>query len=661
MSTIFLLVTLFFGWSFTVLILGEKRLHVILPITIIVGINGYNLFLNIFSYFLPINTSIWFVGAIMLIFDLLAALIFAKKLRSIERSLFSSKRQIILFSVAIFISLLSTLVAVKSLALDDLFIGHIPLAHTIAAGNFPVMDPTSPDRVLSYHYAPDLLAAAINIITGMPIWLAYDFQVFLFTGSFFLLLFVLVYEISNSYWPAIISAFSFVYGFGLEWLYFFGRGLPTLWHKYILHEDVLYPWKFLADMAFPKLNTAYFFGLNNHTVAMGMPVLFLAIYLFVKAIKETNGKKAYLLALTAGIFYGYGALILETYWVIIFIAFVVLALVFFVGKKWPPLKDFTAFIKTRNFFALTAVVLVAGLFMAFLQGGVLSALLHDSDREPLTLVKSWADFAILNLAPNPAMADNSDTFIRLFSFDFFVQFGLPLLLIIPALYYFWKKAKGEELFIGLMGVGAFVIPFIFRLPTRPWEVSRFFTFAMPVFSLLAALYLCFKYQEVLTKKAKVFVAVMLVLISISGIASQTMFAITSLDSFGKIKPLVKKPSEPNSLEQKAVDWIMASTTQNDRFFPYDPDFVRWTGRFTPGYFAYFTFNLRQKEKAAYAAMTDSCDKSGFQFFGVNYLYVTPSFPIKDKEACFRTLGAKEVFASGNGDKAVKIYKIGFDL
>ena len=627
----YLAVCMLFGYCISRFLLRFREFYQLLPLSILIGLGGNIFFLNLISYLIPVQSAVWAV----LLFMLIASLFLLLKTRDATPTSnnFGNRKTSVLVAVAIAISSLSGLVAIKSLALDDFFMGHMPLASTIVAGNFPVMDPSAPDKILSYHYGAELMSANLSILTGMPIWLAYDIQIFLFTGSLFLMLFALVYFLCQSYWAAIVGAALFLYGDGLQWINFFTKGIPALWRRYILHENIPAFWKWVTDLAFPKLNTSYIFLMNNHSLALGMPVLILVLFLYFMALRESETRRSWIYAISAGIAYGFSALNIETYFSILFIAFGLSLLI----------------VRTRKHITITLSVMTVGLLLALFQGGILSSIINNQERDAIVPIQSVNDFMILNLAPNPAKIDNSDTFIKLFSYEFFVQFGLPIILIIPAIWYFYKRRAGSFLLLALAGLGAFAVPFLFRYPVRPWEMSRFFSLAVPLFALLSGVWLMQIMRESvdISAKRKYVILILTFLLGASGLLSQTIFAVSNLDRFGSIGPLITCLPVPDPADATAYKWIQTNTTLKDIFFPPPEEFVRHTGRFTPGAYPYFTFRGHEEEQRQYDKIVNTCDPAALAFFKINYMYVSPANPLSKPLECMNILNARLVYnASG---------------
>jgi hypothetical protein len=410
-------------------------------------------------------------------------------------------------------------------------------------------------------------------------------------------------------------------------------------------------------VAFPKLDTSYIHGMHNHSTAIGVPVILAALWVYLKAFKKATGRQSLWYILIAGVLYGYAALELETFFVISLLALLTMILVKLISVKWSYLGETFSIVLDKNFIRYTLILIIISLAMAGLQGGILTTIFHDTDRDHVSLVSSPSDFITLKLAPDPNHLDNPTTFIYLFSPDFFIQFGLPLLLIVPATIYFWKKRNGEALLLATIGWGALAVPFLFRYPSRNWELGRFFLLAIPIFSLLTGWYLMAKYELAVSKKLKSLIIIAVFFIGFTGVLSQLIFSVSSLDRFGQLGPLFMKPPEPTGLDIKAFQWIKANTTLQDRFFPYDPDFIRLTGRFTPGAYLYFTFNSRNVERGWYDQLVTNCSTDSIKFFKIDYFYVTPTFPINRLDSCLAKLDAQLVYEQKDGSDFRQIYRI----
>ncbi|MDP3727496.1 MAG: hypothetical protein Q8R35_02540, partial [bacterium] len=118
------------------------------------------------------------------------------------------------------------------------------------------------------------------------------------------------------------------------------------------------------------------------------------------------------------------------------------------------------------------------------------------------------------------------------------------------------------------------------------------------------------------------------------------------------------------LEERAYQWIREHTTLADRFFPYDKNgtkFIRETGRFLPGEINLTTKETHHGQKAAYRAILDSCDASGFREMQIAYVYVSPDFPADaenfEMQCLVRKLGAELVYHDEQAGDFRRMYRL----
>ncbi|MFZ2522331.1 MAG: hypothetical protein WAX25_02450 [Minisyncoccia bacterium] len=483
---------------------------------------------------------------------------------------------------------------------------HIAFAHTISEGNFPMVDPTSPDHPFAYHYGSDLLTAGMYKIAGGPLlWLAFNLQIVFFLFGILLILFTIAYDFSKNFYKALICSVFFVFVSGLQFLNLFLEGFPVLYQKFFLNTEVVAQWKFVASAVFPPLNTSYVFGMHNHSLAMGMPLLLLVLYLYFKFHHslDYSNKGNLVVAVFSGLFFGLSALSVETYFGVFAIAFILLFL-----KQ-------AVIDKRLNFYII--VILFVGFFTAFLQGGVLTHIFDSSDGSTkLVFVKSLHDLINWNLSINQPGIIDPNSITRVFSLNFIIQFGLSIFLIIPALIHYRKNEK--ILFLGVIGLGAFFAPVLFHYTERPWEMTRFFTLALPFFAYVVGMYFVDLYDKGFPRWI---IYLSSVFIIITGLFSQVMFMLTPLDNFGAISvPFVGGLMEPTQAKKDLYEWIDKNTTINDRFFPYNTDIMTYTGRFTPGY-SLISFSSRNKDFENYNSILSSCSQQTLGILKITHIVV----------------------------------------
>ena len=550
LALFFLAVTILFGFFISPYFLRERRIFVLAAFAPVLGINGYVFFVNIVSYFVPVRMTFWLV--LLAMFGASVAM-YARLRNRGERSPatadLSSRQLRALFAAAAIVSLLSGVVALRTLMPDDLFPGHLPLVSTISQGNFPVMDPSEPDYPMAYHYGPDLLAAALQNVAGIPGWLGYDIQTILFSGMTLLAAFVLALYLTASFRTSFIAALLLLYGGGFAWLNLF-QGIAPLWRKFVWGGEVLAPWKFLASSAIPNFDSSAVTSLN-HTTIMGVPVMLLAVYFYFLAL-DARGRGRMSLAVLSGLLFGYLALILETNFVILLIAF--LAALAYGLQRFLSRSSLSP---GAGIFAPTAMAIGIGIVLAFTQGGFLSTFGTSGEGQSFVFAGNFWN------------SDVTDKGVLPFRLKFFQEFGLPLLLFVPAVIFYRRRKK--ILFLALVAAGAFVAPLAIHYAPSPQNMERLFGLSTPLFSFIAGLFLGEVGPRISAYAgptfAKYFVFAIVGMMLATSLTFQAVHMATPVGYIGKLdRPFFDIPPSPDLIDRKAYEWIARNTTIRDRFF-----------------------------------------------------------------------------------------------
>ncbi len=644
---LFLGVTISFGYVASRLFLEDQRISVLAPFSILIGLGGYMFFVNAVSYLIPIRETIWLVLGAFCVF--VAYYIYEKEMAWLKPTHDFSKRELqILFGLALLVSMISGVVQLRAYDTDD--IGHSAFASTVSEGNFPVMNPVNPDFHLSYHYGPDLLAAATHNVTGMP-WLQnYDVQTFFFSGATFLLAFLLAFLISGSFYTSIVVALFFFYGSGLLLLNI-ANGFSPLYHRYVLGEPVVGQWKFIADMLWPKISNFYTYAIRNHTSVMGTPIMLAVVYLYFKCVDENHAKMKD--AILIGLLLGGLALSLET-------SFVILAFVLALVLLWKiyllaTSKDHALRHQSSAGVRLIAGILLVGSVVAALQGGILSAPIANIDTKQAVAPSNVPMFSLNKNPLELVIGSATEDAVPLYSPVFLKEFGLLLLLFPIAVIVFRRDKK--IIFLSLVGVVAFLIPVLLIYVARPWELARVFTVSTTIFSFVSALLICFlfaRYEKSLKiKSALVGISLMVIF---GGLAFQLVCMITPYSTFGKIRvPFVAAFPQPTRLDASVYEWIRTHTVQSSRFFPYDERLIVETGRMSPGYYLGFS---PESIIPIYNGIVDTCSTSSLEQLGINYMVLSPNgFTAEDYRKKCAKLNAILVFSTHTGSEYRDIYQV----
>lgn len=636
-----------FGVTVTVFIFHERRLFAALPVGCLIGLYGFTLSLNVISYFIPIHTA---SRVLLVFFGAVAAWLGYSLVKTHKRdfhpTLARKQRTALLLTVFV-IALWTGVVAFRSRHSDDLSLTHMSLAATIEAGNFPVLDPSSPDHPVEYHYIPEMLAAVFANLTGVPLWLGYDLQKIIFSALTVALAFALAFQITSRARDSVLASALLFFGGGLRWLNF-PEGFDPLWRTLVRKETLEAPWAFLASVINPGYAAPLSLVFHNHTPAVGFPLALLILTLVIFYVLPRDRNRSIPATVAAALLMGHLALVEETDFLILFAVFAAFACVLIADRVWR-LRSRALHAPFRaDLLASCFVILFVGVAVAAPQGGILKQkLLRADELGPRAFVLNERPWT-LNFDP---------VAIPIFSWEFLKQFGIPLLLFIPAVWFFRRKTG--VLILALTGVGAFAAPLVVRYEPGPNELLRIIQFSLPFIAFIVALYLA-RFAKKRSKKwtpVSTLATLALILVPLQGLLIQTAYTLTPLGKLGRLDyPFFSVPPAPEPLDEAAYRWIRTNTTQKDRFFPYSSDFIRDTGRFAPGPvnpgWGY------AKEVSMYEKIVSTCSAESIKSLGITHFYVSPNFPMQDwDDKCRDQLRLRQLFEARDGDDYRNIYKV----
>lgn len=645
---LFLFVVTFasFGYVASALFLNERRISVLIPFSIIVGLAGYMFFVNLVSYAIPIKITTWLILVLFILFSI--TFVYKKGIKYFAPTFDFTKKQLkILFGIALVISVVSAVVQLRAFDPDDR--SHLIAASTSSEGNFPIMSPMDPDARLPYHYGPDLLAGATHKVTGVPLLQNYDIQTFFFGGATFLLAFILAFAISGSFFVSIVAAIFFYFGGGSLFLNI-GEAFSPLYHKYVLGENVVGAWKFIADMVMPQLNHFYTYGIRSHTTVMGTPIMLAVVYLcfqFIRAKRDhiKNG-------VITGLFLGSIALSLDTNFVVVsFVLGLVLLwkIYLFISGKDSELKQ--QYLGVMKY--LFTLLFVASI-LAIFQGGLITNVFLEG-----RIINKGQTFA---LNEHPLMIPTlgywepgvEQTYAPVFSATFAREFGLMLVLFAIALYYFRKDKK--ILLISAIGLTAFLVPFTVVYVLTPGAMLRLFSVSTPIFSFVIAFLICDLYEK---HKDNIKIKILLIIVSLmtiySGVAFQLACMVTPWSNFGNIHaPFVSNPPQPTAIDSRMYQWIKDNTVQSSRFFPYSPMFIIETGRMAPGSYPSISPDA---DIPIYNKIVDHCDEGSIKEFAINYFVISSNNYTREDflKKCVKS-NYEQIYVDTDGSDYREIYK-----
>jgi len=677
---LFLGIIFSFGWYFVRVVLGERKITHLFAIGPFLGLVFYIFILNFTSRVIPIVINFYVTLGLFGITAVILFLVSRRQSEKVEINLDKKWCWIVGVTVVI-ISLWSGLVAMRGLFYDTIGTYHLPTAATVAEGNFPIRDLEAPGELLKYHFASEIFTASAHRVSGIPIWRAYDAEIIISVFAIFMLLFVLAKYLSGNNFIAYLAALGGVYGGGLNYLSIFD-GIYRAYQKFFLKIDVPDFFSFVPRIINGEIVDPVIGTVNHHWTALGFPVLIAVIFLYLLLISGTQKNRGALIAVGA-IFFGFLPLTAETFFGVAAIALV--AYPFFLFFKN---RGFGGEVKRAIF--ISAIFLAVGIFFAFVNGGV-DIWFNGKGivRSEFILFGKSLNIVPIGNGPSGALAPGAPM-IKVLSWKFLKNFGLPLIFFIPALVYLRKRVKSILLF-AFLAAGAAAVP-IFSYYDFPHELLRFFFLAMLFFNLIFAFYLGYLLTENKSDKLIKLVAyILLFLFLLPGLIFEVAYTIVPLkkiepiphefyyvkDYFSKERKYTheffSKIPLPSEADRTAFGWIKKNTTIRDIFFypiakPVYHDtiidfnkikFAVYAGRISPDY------NYGGDEVALLAPAgqhrfnlaSHTCALDLLRDLGFNYMYASPLWPVGLEEKCLAGGGITRVYEWVSGGDFRRIYKI----
>lgn len=153
----------FVGFQLTSIISTEKRLEVILPISLFGSINLFILMLNTLSYIFHPPLGIYIVYVVFIILGLVLWRIKKLNLSGIDIPKGTSKK-IFILSIVLWAILLFQIIGHTGLQGDPTL--YAIIAKSFTRGNFPILPPWQPDIKLAYHYGPSIFMGVFHKLSG---------------------------------------------------------------------------------------------------------------------------------------------------------------------------------------------------------------------------------------------------------------------------------------------------------------------------------------------------------------------------------------------------------------------------------------------------------------------------------------------------------------
>ena len=678
LSIIYFSTLFFFGWQAARWILNENRIEHLVAFSGILGIGLYTFFINIAGLFMPIQTVFYLI----LIFFLLFASIcyFGRRLqifgdqRPLKWSVSAPWRKMLLF-FALFLTLSVGLISFRHPM--DRASTREPTAATIAEGNFPPVEIFNPTDELRYHYAPDLFAAATYKVTGVPLYVAYDLERAILSGTLFLFGFLLVLLFfPGQFFVAFFSSISMMYAGSLVFFNIFS-GIPELYQKFILGQNIPAPFKFVSDAIVGEYTTPVINSVvNMHWGAMALALMLAIVYLYFSLLQRENRNHFIAAFFAGGFLLALLALVSEPY-------FAVLCIIIFI---FPFLSFFKRdLMNVKKVFITSFVLLAIALPTAFFQGGLLRSavvqqlgLSSDKDAYDSTFyTSSTTSISTHSFKVSMPWLLYDDK--PVYSPRFLAEFILLLAILVPALIYLFKQRFQLALFLtGLLLLFFFIPLFVDSdLPELAVQLVKFFN-PVPLFGGLAVgLFLATRYLRTHKPLLKGVLLSLAFVIIAQGIWTHAVWlAFGNPPALTWSSPNAKLFAQVGTPEAVAYTWIKKNTAADDLFLIIKDDhfdcgvygapnclFVFNTGRMAP------TFKLEsdtnttvagvpsQDKFALFSEAGKNCDSGTLRELRYNYLYVDDQWSEGMEAMCIKKNELDLVFQIREGEKFIRIYEI----
>lgn len=652
---IFWAIIAFFAWRLMLLIFKDESNEFLLTLALIAGPVFYIFTLNILGHFFPITFLFFYVLAAFLIIGLVL-FIFTHKDKIKSFWLLDKRWRKILLLTIIVIFLTTGLIAARGYSGDEFNIfSTVPMAGTIAEGNFPVRWTVEPQVMAYYHYGIELFSAAMYKTTGLPFWYGVDLCRALFTILFLALIFLVLFKITKHPAKSYLVSLLTLFGGGLVWIY----GITGF-----IHRNAAAPWKFLHQGTTSGAAGPLIRDIHIQWGAISFLLIALGIFLYFKAVEYKKENKSWLpIVLFNIISLSVLALVGETY---LLVELVVILLYPFITLF---IKSQKKYFKTYLLISLLTMAAVA--LIAAFQGGVLTELFHQSyDRHPRP-TGNWFFF-------------NHEKIGFLWSSQSLINFGLPLFLILPCLYLLYVRfRKGEYyqelLFLLLLSFACFAVPFVMELgPRYDYEMLRYLYLAPPFWSLAIGLVLA----DILIDNQRVKKIwqrlgwLVVFLMMLVGLLFQIIFMVVPIGrSSQRLSPFFYNFPPPTAIESRAFAWIKKNTTINDYFFSYSPSqddstiynkkMNIFAGRIAPVYSYMADHKMLNRDQlvqdliAAFGRAEISCLPADLKFMGYKYLYVSEHWPAGLEEQCQANNKLELKYEDSENGSFARIYKINY--
>ncbi len=522
---------------------------------------------------------------------------------------------IFLWVLAAFIGI----VHMRILTSDPWMISTLPLASTIASGNFPIHEVQNPWGLLAYHYGSAYLAAAFSWLANISVATSFDLQsLWGAIGAVFLPA-ALLYRVTRSWTVTLWGVFIGVLGTGFEWYHIFPL-MRDLFQHYVLGVPTDVPFQELSRTFASTFGHSLAIAFNLRWFTVGFGMLFAIFYACHEAFTAMQMRDRCAWSAVAVFCSLAMALVMETSLVLLlpvslfFVAFV--ALVPSTGINW---------VRT---FVISVVILGLSFGIALVQGGILTHMLYPAE----VGVQSFG------IVIDGTMGFMSSGELRMPFWDpwFIRSTGLPFLLFPFALWYLWTKRKDWPflVFVAAFAGANILLPFVITFLPRENEFVRILKLGLICSSFLIGCAMGDVWQRTRSVGVRwLLIAVALLMTLSSLLYLPTRLIIPTLRF--EYAPLLAPMPPITESQMQMYEWVKNNSQLKDYFYlrtlvkePVDEMegqqrdrilFMGYTGRYTVGWYGWG--DMSKERIAAGVSIEQTCQQDAFQLLNVRYLVV----------------------------------------
>ncbi len=611
-----------FGWLVSLRILKVTSLPAAIGGSFTFGPAAYTVLINALGYVLPIQSA--FLGGVVIL-GIIILLLLTQMLRA-KAPLFPAVETP---SPAVMwilggVGFLGALATARFLTSDPWVWSYLPLSATIQAGNFPVMEPANPWSLAGYHYGPQLFAAAFSSLTGLSIAAGFNVQPFFgaLGGLFFAS--ALVCSITGEWRGSLLAPLLCFMAGSLVWLNGIFLAKDVMDH-FILGQTIISPFRWLAPMFANTPNPSMLVIFGSRSYTFGFPFLCSILYTLQQCFGSRGLRACVPWIVVAIILSLMLSLCAETMFVLLLPALFIYVIMirFFLRDSREKSRSNLQRIALIGF-----AIFIPAAVLSIMQGGLLTTTFFQPHVGGSPMYFSF-DGRIRIDSPGSTLA--------LWEPAFWVQLGLPFLLVPAVMVYWWRQRNlyPFAMFIVFLGLLHLVIPFTVRYMSEENQFMRFLHTGLSLTSFLLGLMLVRTWWASRLRWKKILASALIVCMLLSSSVYLVVRLVLPNMRWDPSAPLFA-PMPAITQEQAALyAWVRAHTTLNDYFYirtvkghPYylpemtalQPDrilFMANTGRYAVGFLMWG--NYAPDIRAAGEAVEERCDPEGLRTLQVRYL------------------------------------------